>query len=145
LPLVTNGNAYVKEDPVPTVTPSNPQINAALSVPSALPVSTAVLTVGQANDTPHLYIGDPVNHRVLDLAASEMTATPTPAPTGTTAATSGVKLQLIQQYVSSKDLSQVKSLAADPQGKELTVLSQKTLSMASLVSINTGTQTGCVP
>lgn len=140
LPLATNGNTYTKGDPVPTVTPNNQQGSAPLSVPSALPVSTAMLTVGQVNNTPHLYIGDPVNHRVLDLTVgSEAHTTPTPAPTGTNVATSGVKLQLVQQYVSFTDLSQVKSLAADLQGKKLTVLSLKTLSMASLVSISTGT------
>ncbi|HEX9130861.1 MAG TPA: hypothetical protein VF844_01070, partial [Ktedonobacteraceae bacterium] len=141
LPLTTNGNGFTISDPVPTVTPNNQQGSAPLLVPSALPASTAILTVGQVNHTPHLYIGDPVNQRVLDLeAASGAQGSPTPAPTGTNVAASSVKLQLVQQYVSSTDLSQLKSLAADPQGTKLTVLSQKTLSMASLVSISPGTQ-----
>ena len=67
LPLITKGNAYAKDDPVPTVTPNNPQVSAPLAVPSALPTSTALLAVGQVNHTLHLYIGDPVNHRILDL------------------------------------------------------------------------------
>jgi hypothetical protein len=123
------------------MTLNNQQGNAALSVPSALPASTAVLTVGLVDHTLHLYIGDPVNQRVLDLkAASGAQGSPTAAPTGTNGASSSVKLQLVQQYVSSTDLSQVKSLATDPQGTKLTVLSQ-----TSLVSISTGTQTpNCV-
>jgi serine/threonine protein phosphatase PrpC len=144
LPLTTNANGFSRGDPVPTVTTmtlNNQQGNAALSVPSALPASTAVLNVGLVDHTLHLYIGDPVNQRVLDLkAASGAQGSPTAAPTGTNGASSSVKLQLVQQYVSSTDLSQVKSLATDPQGTKLTVLSQ-----TSLVSISTGTQTpNCV-
>lgn len=139
LPLTTNANGFSIGDPVPTVTTmtlNNQQGNAALSVPSALPASTAILTVGLVDHTPHLYIGDPVNQRVLDLkAASGTQVSPTAAPTGTNGAASSVKLQLVQQYVSSTDLSQVKSLATDPQGTKLTILSQ----MTSLVSISTGT------
>ena len=145
LPLATNG--FTISDPVPTVTTvtsNNQQGTAALSIPSPSPTSTAMLTVGLINHTPHLYIGDPMNQRVLDLiAASGAQGSPTPTPTGTTVAASSVKLQLVQQYVSSADLSQVKSLAVDPQGTKLTVLSQKALPMVSLVSINT-TQTGCI-
>jgi serine/threonine protein phosphatase PrpC len=144
MPLATNGNTFTISDPVPTVTtvtPNNPKGSAPLLVPSALPASTAMLTAGQVNHTPHLYIGDPVNQRVLDLeAASGAQVSTTSTPTGTNVAASSVKLQLVQQYVSSTDLSQVKSLAADPQGTKLTVLSQKTLSMTSLVSISLGTQ-----
>jgi hypothetical protein len=83
-----------------------------------------------------------VNQRVLDLkAASGAQGSPTAAPTKTNGAASSVKLQLVQQYVSSMDLSQVNSLATDPQGTKLIVLSQ----MTNLVSISTGTQTpNCV-
>jgi serine/threonine protein phosphatase PrpC len=149
LPLATNANGFTIGDPVPTVTTvtlNNQKGSAApLSVPSASPVSTAMLTAGQVNHTPHLYIGDPVNYRVLDLeAASGLQVSPSPAPTGTNVAASSVKLQLVQQYVSSAGLSQVKSLAADPQGNKLAVLLQKPLSMASLVSISTGTPPSCV-
>ncbi len=147
MPLATNGNAFTVSDPVPTVTtvtPNNPKGSAPLSVPSALPASTAMLTAGQVNHTPHLYIGDPVNQRVLDLeAASGTQVSPAPSPTGTNVAASYVKLQLDQQYVSYSALKQVKSLAVDPQGKQLAVLSQKTPSMTNLVSLSTGTPTGC--
>ena len=145
LPLTTKGNAYAKDDPVPTVTPNNPQVSAPLAVPSALPTSTALLAVGQVNHTLHLYIGDPVNHRILDLEnASGAQGSPSATSTGTNVAASGVKLQLVQQYVSSMDFRQVKSLAVDPQGTKLEVLAQQTLSMAGLGSINTTTPTGCV-
>jgi len=110
-----------------------------------LPTSTALLAVGQVNHTPHLYIGDPVNHRILDLqTASGAQGSPSPAPTGTNGVASSVKLQLVQQYVSSMDFRQVKSLAVDPQGTKLEVLTQQTLSMSGLGSINTATPTGCI-
>jgi hypothetical protein len=146
LPLTTSAKDYRAGDPVPTVTPIDKQgSKGALLIPSTSTANTAILTANLVNASPHLYIGDPVHHRVLDLEPLEGgPATPTPVPTGTNVAGSSVILQLVQQYVSITDLNQVKSLAADPQGTKLTLLSQKTLSMASLVSISTGTQTpGC--
>ena len=149
-PLSTDAKEYQASDSVPAATAVQPNGSVPLSVPSALPTKIATLSAGLVNNVLHLYIGDPINHRVLDVAQPVVggpatpTPTPTPAPVGTSVATS-VTLQLVQQYVSSTDLSLVKSLAADPQGNELTVLAQKTLSMASLVSISTGTQTECLP
>jgi serine/threonine protein phosphatase PrpC len=142
LPLAMS--VFTKGEVVPTVVPNNQQGSAALSVPSASPANSAMLIAGQVNHTPHLYIGDPMNHRVLDLdAGSGVQPSPTPSPTATNVAAKSVKLQLVQQYVSSMDLSQMKSLAVDSQEMKLTVLSQKTLSMSSLVSISTAPPTSC--
>jgi hypothetical protein len=141
-PLATNANDYNAKTPVPTVTTTvDPNGSAALSIPGTSQANPAVLTAGQINGVPHLYIGDPANRRVLNLESSPGGST-SPTPTGTNGATNSVKLQLDQQYVSFSDLKQVKSLAADRQGKLLAVLSQNAPSMASLVSINTGAQNG---
>jgi serine/threonine protein phosphatase PrpC len=145
-PLTASARDYKASNAVPTATPIQANGSVPLSVPSALATSTATLSAGQVNHELHLYIGDPVNHRVLDVAQTFVVgaATPTPAAIGTSVAVGNtVTLQLVQQYVSPSDLSQVKSLTIDPQGKQLAVLSQNSPSMASLVLINTGTQTGC--
>jgi serine/threonine protein phosphatase PrpC len=141
----TNARDYNEKVSVPVVTPVLENGNVPLSVPSASPTSPAILTAGPVDGNPHLYIGDPANHRVLDLDSNPIVggpATSTPTPTGTNVATNSIKLQLVRQYVSSTDLSQVKSLAANTQG--LNILSQNAPSMMSQVSISTATPTGCV-
>ena len=100
-----------------------------------------MLTAGQINGVPHLYIGDPANYRVLNLESSP-TGSLTPTPTGTTGTTNSVKLQLDQQYVSYSDFKQLKSLAMDRKGDQLAALSQIPSSMANLIAIQTGTQNG---
>jgi len=147
-PLRTSAKEYHPTEAVPTATAVEQTGSVPLSVPSALPTANATLSTSQVNTVPHLYIGDPVNHRVLDLApptvGGSATPSPTPAPTGTSgAAARNVTFQLAQQYVSSTQLSQVKSLAADREGKRLAVLSQNTPSMTSMVTISTGTQPTC--
>ncbi len=146
LPLsTTNARDYNANVLVPIVTPIVQNGNVPLLVPSASPTSTAILTAGSVDGNPHLYIGDPANHRVLDLDSKPIVggpATSTPTPTGTNVATSSVKLQLVRQYASSTDLRQVKSLAANIQG--LTILSQNAPSMMSQVSISTEPPIGCV-
>lgn len=133
-PLAASVTNFTVDTPVPTVAPVGQGSNF-LTVPYASSMST-----GQVNDVPHLYIGDPVkNHRVLDLNFPPVGGqlTPTPAPTGTSGATSSVVFQLNHQYVSSSDLSQVKSLAVDSQGQQLDILS----SQNKLVTIPVGQQT----
>jgi serine/threonine protein phosphatase PrpC len=146
LPLATtNARDYHANVSVPIVTPIVQNGNVPLLVPSASPTGTAILTAGPVDGNPHLYIGDPANHRVLDLDSKPIVggpATATPTPTGTNVATSSVKLQLVRQYASSTDLRQVKSLAANIQG--LTILSQNAPSMMSQVSISTAPPIGCV-
>jgi serine/threonine protein phosphatase PrpC len=135
-PLVTTAKDYKATTAVPTVTTVDLSASTALAIPS-LQTNPAMLTAGQINGVPHLYIGDPVNHRILNLESShEGLITPT---TGTN---TSVKLQLDQQYVSYTDFKQVKSLAVDRQGDQLAALSQIPPSMAKLVSIQTGTQNG---
>ena len=141
LPLATIATDFSAKTPVPTATTVNLNGNTALSIPSTSQANTATLTAGRVNGIPHLYIGDPANHRVLNLVSSPGGSI-TPTPTGTSGTTNSVKLLLDRQYVSYSDFKQVKSLAADRQGDQLAALSQIPPSMANLVSIQTGTQNG---
>src|SRR6266568_3524783 len=141
LPLATIATDFSAKTPVPTATTVNLNGNTALSIPSTSQANTATLTAGRVNGIPHLYIGDPANHRVLNLVSSPGGSI-TPTPTGTGGTTNSVKLLLDRQYVSYSDFKQVKSLAADRQGDQLAALSQIPPSMANLVSIQTGTQNG---
>jgi hypothetical protein len=49
----------------------------------------------------------------------------------------------VQQYVLPSGSSQVKSLAVDPKGARLDILSQNTPSVSTLTTVSTGTQNGC--
>src|SRR5574340_55201 len=97
-----------------------------------------MLTAGQINGVPHLYIGDPANHRILNLESSQGGLS-TPA---TTATTDTIKLQLDQQYISYAEFKQMKSLAVDQPGDHLGTLTQNLTTMANLVTIQTGSQNG---
>ncbi len=152
LPLAAGSKNFTANEAVPTMTPVEKQGNASLVVSSPSSVvsntpstSTAMLSTGVVNGTPHLYIGDPVNHRVLDLDVAKplVGGPPTPTPTGTNVAGNNVTLGLVQQYVLSGGSSLVKSLAVDPKGKQLDILSQNTPSASSLISVGTGPQSGC--
>jgi len=140
---------FTDDEPVPTVTPVEQKGSTPLVVSSAsaeASTSTAMLAAGLVSGISHLYIGDPVNHRVLDLDVAAFAGgptTPTPAPKGTAVAGSNVKLQLVQQYVLPTGSSQVKSLAVDPKGARLDILSQNTPSVSTLTTVSTGTQNGC--
>jgi serine/threonine protein phosphatase PrpC len=137
-PLLTTAKDYNAKTAVPTVTPVD-ATTTALSIPStSVP---AILTAGQINGVPHLYIGDPLNYRVLNLEFSP-SGPLTPTSTGTTSTTNSVKLQLNQQYVSYADFKQIKSLAVVRLGDQLATLTQIPPSTANLVSIQTGTQNG---
>ena len=145
-PLATSAQDFTAGMSVPTVTPDQQGVRTSLSVPSSSPTSTAMLAAGGVNGMPHLYIGDPAKHRVLDLQVAVPTVggPATPTPTGTGTAGNSITLQLVQQIVSPKDLSMVKSLAVDPKGDKLDILSQNSPSMVSLISVTTGLQTYCV-
>ena len=141
-PLATSMTNFNVGTPVPTVTRVDQGSNI-LSLPGA-----SSMSAGQVNGVPHLYIGDPMkNHRVLDLNFPPVggQVTPTPAPKGTSGATSSVVFQLNHQYVSSSDLSQVKSLAVDSQDQQLDILSQNKLVTIPVVqqTANTGQPTTC--
>jgi serine/threonine protein phosphatase PrpC len=141
-PLKASGKEFTASMNVPLMTPIAENGSASLIVPSASPTTPALLATGLVNRVPHLYIGDPMNHRVLDLQVPQSSVQGSITPASTSVG-STLTLQLVQQYVSSADLSMVKSLSVDPQGGQLGILSQNTPSMMSLVTVSTGPQTGC--
>ena len=127
-PLAMNAKDYNATTTVPAVAPVDQIITTAFSIPST-PTNPAMLTSGQMNGVPHLYIGDPANHRILNLESS---------PLGPD------RLQLDQQFVSYAGFKQVKSLSANRQGDQLATLTHIPPSTANLVSIQTGTQNGAL-
>lgn len=130
--------------PVPTVTATGRSgTSTALSIPSISPTNSAMLTAGQIGGVPHLFIGDPANHRILNLEPSPGGLI-TPTSTTATATTSNIKLQLDQQYVSYSEFNQMKSLAMDKQGDQLGALAQNASSIANLVAIQTSAQNGVI-
>ncbi len=137
-PLATTAKDYNAKTAVPTVTPLD-ATTTALSIPSTS--NPAMLAAGQINGVPHLYIGDPLNYRVLNLESSPGESI-TPTSTGTTGTANSVKLQLNQQYVSYTDFKQIKSLAVVRLGDQLATLTHIPPTTANLISIQTGTQNG---
>jgi serine/threonine protein phosphatase PrpC len=125
---------------VPTVAATGQSgTSTALSIPSISLSNSAMLTAGQIVGVPHLFIGDPANHRILNLESSPGGLI-TPTSTTATATTGNIKLQLDQQYVSYSEFKQLKSLAVDKQGDQLGALAQDSTSIANLVAIQTSTQ-----
>ena len=144
VPLQVSAKDYNATTAVPTVTPIGQSGgNTALSITSTSQSNPAMLTAGQSNGTPHLFIGDPAKNRILNLETSPGGSI-TPSSTGTTAATGNIRLQLDQQYVSYSEFSQLRSLAVDQPGDQLAALAQSSPSIASLVAIQTGSQNGAI-
>lgn len=127
--------------PVPTVTTISQNSNAPLNISGA-----STLASGVVNGTPHLYIGDPTNQRVVDLEISKVSASEGPTPTSATTATPAVTtltMQSVQQLVSPQ-FGALKGIAVDPQGATINVLTQNASSQQlNLVSTGSGPQTGC--
>jgi serine/threonine protein phosphatase PrpC len=140
-PLSVSGNYTTPSTPVPTVTTINQNTNTPLIVSTATAAPAPdVLASGVVNGTPHLYIGDSTNHRVLDLIISPTIGTATPTATSTPAVTS-LTMQLVQQFVSPQ-FNPVKGIAIDPQGANIKILAQNA-SLLNLVSVSSGLQAGC--
>ena len=136
-PLTTDGTNFAANTPITTPLPPSPQI-----ATSATP-DTTLLTAGLVGGTPHLYVVDNPNHRILDLqflqgqpvnlpqttpvptptpATTPATVTPTPTPSTGVGAVSPSSLKVIQQFASNSLLSSVKSAAVSPDGKLLSLL-----------------------
>jgi hypothetical protein len=129
-PLSMKREDYTTGDPVPVVPQISGNQKGGTPLLTPLSVSSASsMSAGQVNGVPHLYIGDLAYHRVLDFAEPVVggTANPIPTTVGTNGVRSSMTFQLNQQYVSSSDLSQVKSLAVDSQNQQLDILSQNEL------------------
>ena len=109
----------------------------------------STLSAGQVDNVTHLYVGDSSNHRVLDLTATPTITVggPTPTPTASsTPAASGqaVSFQLVNQFVSSNNFTQLKSIAVQPNSSQLDVLAQNT-SGQNLVAFDTKAPANCPP
>lgn len=117
------------------------------------PALLSVATVPAANGSGsyHLFIGDPANHRVLDLAPPQPLATVGgPGQTATATATvtgqgGGLTLGLVQQYVSLNYFSSLRGVAISPDGATITILSQRTPSNENVLAISTNAQKVCAP
>jgi len=106
------------------------------SVPLVVPHAD-VLAVGQIGSTAHLYIGDPDQHRLLDLTSS--------SGGGAVGNRSIQGLQVVAQYVSGTQLSQIQSIAVNSKEMKIYLLTENTASPSSLlsISINGQAQTPC--
>ncbi len=140
-PLSMKREDYTAGDPVPVVPQISGNQKGGTPLLTPLSVSSAFsMSAGQINGVPHLYIVDLAYHRVLDFAEPVVGGTANPIPTivGTNGARSSMTFQLNQQYVSSSDLSQVKSLAVDSNDQQLNILSQN-----NLITVPIGQPTTC--
>ena len=127
------GGSDLSQTPVPTV----PMAAASAgSVPLVVPHAD-VLAVGQIGSTAHLYIGDPDQHRLLDLTSS--------SGGGAVGNRSIQGLQVVAQYVSGTQLSQIQSIAVNSKEMKIYLLTENTASPSSLlsISINGQAQTPC--
>lgn len=142
-PLSIIDKYTIPSTPVPTVTNTNQNNNTppflSISTSTATTQAPGVLASGVVSGVPHLYIGDSVNHRVLDLVIPPAGATATPTATPTPAGTS-LTMQMNQQFVSSQ-FNTVKGIAVDPQGASINILAQNA-SQLNLVSVSSNLQAG---
>ena len=131
-PLVVS-STDLSQTPVPTV----PRAAASASSGPLVVPHADVLSVGQPGGTAHLYIGDPDQHRLLDLTSS--------SGGGVVGTSSTQGLQLVAQYVSGTQLSQIKSIAVNSKEMKIYLLTQSNASPSSLlsISINGQAQTAC--
>ena len=103
-----------------------------------------MLASGVVNGTPHLYVGDPTNHRVLDLQILPVGTPGGPTPTATTGTSTvaSLTMQPVQQLVSPQ-FNTLKGIAIDPQGATINILTQLDASHLNVVSASSGPQTVC--
>ena len=153
-PLAAQAQNFTAATTVPTVTQSATRGNSALVIPMPSQSNPATLSGGMetdANGVPrfHLFIGDPANHRALDLTlqlpiatAGGPGTTPTVSTTGTVSGGS-VTMALVQQYVSPTYFTAIKSVAIDPGGTTINILSQNSSNNESLVQVSTSAQKAC--
>ena len=153
LPLTSSPQNFTANTSVPTATPTTQKGSTSLTIPLSQnnPAMLSVATVKGTNGTTqyHLFIGDPANHRVLDLTPPQPVAiaggpgqTATPTPTNTSQGTS-LTLTLVQQYASPSYFNTLKGVAIDPGGATITVVGQHVPSGEDLVVISTDPQKVC--
>jgi serine/threonine protein phosphatase PrpC len=147
VPLSTSAEGFTANTSVPTTTPTTQKGSGSLMVPMASTSNLATISAGlvQADNQIHLFIGDPANHRVLNLVApTASSGGPGMTPT-VTGGISGnpVTLDFVQQYASLSSFKEIKSVATDPAGTNLNILDQSAPDSESLVTVSTSTQQTC--
>ena len=138
-PLADSGAAFTATMPVPT-----PPVETAVTSPGPVPLqvsstgdlSAGSLTAAVVGGTPHLYLADTANRRMLDLSGG-------PTAVAGTSSSGGKSLlfQMVQQYASSSLLAQMKGIVVDAKGMVVYALTQSSPTMTSLVSIKLNGQT----
>ncbi|HEX7737273.1 MAG TPA: Stp1/IreP family PP2C-type Ser/Thr phosphatase [Ktedonobacteraceae bacterium] len=143
-PLNADPQQFTSNTSVPTTSANAQKGNSPLSVPisqSAPALLSATMVTGSDGSIQyHLLIGDPANHRVLDL--TPLGAPGGPGATTTATAAQSLTLTLVQQYASLSSFTSIKGLSADTNAT-VTILGQHTSANQDLVVINIGAQKSC--
>lgn len=150
-----SADTFTARTPVPVASPVSQHGTQPLSIGAG---TTSSLVVSQIGNTTHLYVMDTYAHRLLDFTedttapGSAQTTPPVSsgsagtgggtAGTGSATATvstgnSDVTLNLVDQYISPALFTQLKSMAAAPDGSAWYVLSQNASSMLELIPLQT--------
>ena len=138
-PLAASGAAFTATMPVPT-----PAVETAVTSPGPVPLqvsstgdlSAGSLTAAVVGGTPHLYLADTANRRVLDLSSG-----PTAVAGTSSSGVKNLQFQMVQQYASASLLAQMKGIVADARGMVAYVLTQSSPTITSLVPIKLNGQT----
>jgi hypothetical protein len=138
-PLAADPQKFTASTSVPAASAITPKGNIQLSVPSSQNapalLSTASVTGADGSPQDHLLIGDPANHRILDLTSPATAG-------GPGGAGQSLLLTLVQQYASLSYFTSIKGLTADASAT-ITILGQHPSSNEDLVVINIGSQKSC--
>ncbi len=158
-PLATgtlSADTFTVRTPVPAASPVSQHGLQPLSIGAG---TTSSLAVSQVGNTTHLYVMDTDAHRLLDFTENTTTTpgstqTTPPVSSGSagtgggtvgtgpgtaivTNGNSGVTLNLLGQYISPTLFTQLKSMAAAPDGSIWYVLSQNATSMLEMIPLQT--------
>ncbi len=158
-PLTTgtvSADTFTVRTPVPVASPVSQHGSQPLSIGAG---TTSSLVVSRIGSTMHLYVMDTYEHRLLDFTEAPTTtpgSTQTTPPVssgsagtgggtvgtgpGTAIVTTGnsdVTLNLVGQYISPSLFTQLKSMAAAPDGSAWYVLSQNSSSMLNTITLQT--------
>lgn len=147
-PLATGSDGFSSHSTVPTAATTPQRGSSSLTVPMS---STSNLTTinavqVQTGNQVSLFIGDPANHRVLNLTLVPPASSGGPGgatPTATLNTANSTTFTLFQQYVLPNTFSQIKGVAADPGGTNINILGQEASNSENLVTVGVGTQQAC--
>lgn len=147
-PLSTSAQAFTTATNVPTASSTSAKGKSPLTIPAPATNNLATISAGlvKADNKDHLFVGDPISHRVLDLTRQPVAQSggPDGTPTTTTdSAGNSVTLELALQYVSPSSFQAIKSVVIDPTGSNINVLGQNSSQVENLVTASAGTQQVC--